>query len=55
MAAYIAKMKYVDIREIYVEADSMDEALEKYKAGDFEGETLDYYADEELKPLTLKQ
>lgn len=51
MKQFIAKVKYADIREIIVEADTIEEAQRKYAAGDFDENTVDFYAIEELSPL----
>lgn len=51
MATFQAKMKYVDIRILTIEADSEEEALGKLDAGDFDEHTVDFYADDLLTPL----
>ena len=55
MPTYTARMKYVDVREIEIEADNLEDAAAKYEAGDFEESTVDFYADEQLRPLAIKQ
>lgn len=52
---FIAKIKFADIREVLIEADSMEEAEAKYAAGEWAAEdTVDFYSEEELSPLTEK-
>lgn len=53
MNIYTARVRYVDIREIYIEADSDEEAAQKYAEGNWVDEhTVDFYADEEIRPLS---
>ena len=52
MAQFVATVKYSDTREIVIEADTLEEAQAKYDAGEWESEdTIDFYAEEEVKPL----
>lgn len=48
---YEARVKYVDVRVITVEADSDDEAQAKFESGDFDEYTVDFYSDDILTPL----
>ncbi len=53
MAIYTARIKYIDEREITVEAENDEEALAKYEAGEWESEdTVDFYSLEETRKLT---
>lgn len=56
MAEFVAKVRFVDVREITVEADTLEEAQAKYDAGEWAGEdTVNFYSDEELKPLAPRK
>lgn len=53
MATYTAKVEYIDVRVITIEADSDEEAAAKYERGDWDGEdTVDFYSNREIAPLT---
>lgn len=52
MASFMAKVSYVDVRVISIEARDIEEATKKYLAGDWDDETtVEFYADHEIKPL----
>lgn len=50
---YEARVKYVDVRIVTVEAGNDDEAQAKFEAGDFDEYTVDFYSDDILSPLRL--
>lgn len=55
MAEFVAKVRFVDVREILIEANTLEEAQAKYEAGDWDSEdTVDFYSDKELKALAPK-
>lgn len=52
MPTFEAKVKYIDVRVITIEADDIEQAREKYESGDWLSEdTVDFYADEDLELL----
>lgn len=52
MGIYTAKVRFVNVRVITIEADSFDEAKRKYDVGEWASEdTVDFYSDAELSPL----
>lgn len=54
MATFTAKVEYIDVRIITIEAESIEEARAKYDAGDWDDETtVDFYSNRELAALTL--
>lgn len=52
MPTYQMKVRYVDVRVITIEADSLEDADAKAQAGEFDDETtVDFYSDDLLEPL----
>lgn len=52
MPKFKAKVRYSDLKVIEVEADSLDDARERFDCGDWVSEeTVDYYADDVLEEL----
>lgn len=55
MAEFFARVRFIDVREILIVADTLEEAQAKYDAGEWDSEdTVDFYSDEELKSLAPK-
>lgn len=49
---FTARVRFVDVRDITIEADSLEEANAKYALGDWASEdTVDFYSDKEIRPL----
>lgn len=56
MHTYVAKIKYADIREVRIEAESYEEAVEKFETGDWYSEdTVDFYSEKEISALKLER
>lgn len=52
MPTYQMKVRYVDVRVITIEADSLEDADAKAQSGEFDDETtVDFYSDDLLEPL----
>lgn len=55
MKTFTATVEFIDVREVTIEAESLDEARKKYDEGDWSSEeTTEFYNNREIKPLTEK-
>ena len=52
MKTFTARVEYIDVREITIEAETLEDAQAKYDEGNWADETtVNFYSNREIRPL----